>query len=69
MTEPVVGRLYEIELCSGELCRWRFLGADARGQRWWRDSDSGREFSEASLMYAWTVVGEVSPLPPATPPA
>jgi len=65
MIVPVSGRVYAIELCSGEQCRWRFLGADARGQRWWRDSESGREFNEASLMYVWTVVGEASPDEPA----
>ena len=65
MIVPIAGRIYEIELCSGEHCRWRFLGADARGQRWWRDSDSGREFNETSLMYAWTVLGEAPPDEPA----
>ena len=61
MIVPLAGREYEIELCSGEKCRWRFLGADARGLHWWRDRESGREFSESSLMYAWTVIGEASP--------
>jgi len=51
-------RVYVIELCSGERRHWRFLGWDARELAWWRDEDSGREFSEASLMYAWEIVAE-----------
>ncbi len=52
------GRIYNIRLCSEELRRWRFLGADPHGLEWWEDEESGRAFSEASLMYAWEVVGE-----------
>lgn len=54
---PAANRTYLIELCSGEQRRWRCLGADARGQVWWRDVDSGQEFNEGSLMYAWQIVG------------
>lgn len=50
------GAVYLIELCSGEQCRWRFLGEDAAQRCWWRDLDSGREFDAAGLMYAWQVV-------------
>ena len=60
---PVVGTVYEIALCSGERRHWRYLGADARGSRWWRDCESGSEFSEGSLMYAWSIVGEIPPTP------
>lgn len=58
---PVAGRVYRIELCSGELRRWRCLGDDARGQPCWRDLESGMEFNEGSLMYAWRLVGEEPP--------
>ena len=54
--EPLAGTTYLIELCSGELRRWRYLGPDARSQIWWRDVESGLEFSESSLMYAWQIV-------------
>jgi len=50
--------IYLIELCSGERRRWRYRGpgAGAGETVWWRDIDSGREFIEASLMYAWTII-------------
>lgn len=54
--EPLAGTTYLIELCSGELRRWRYLGPDARSQIWWRDVESGLEFSESSLMYAWQII-------------
>ncbi len=54
--EPLAGTTYLIELCSGELRRWRYPGPDARSQIWWRDVESGLEFSESSLMYAWQIV-------------
>lgn len=54
--EPLAGTTYLIELCSGELRRWRYLGPDARSQIWWRDVESGREFTESSVMYAWQIV-------------
>jgi len=57
MPEPQAGVLYLVELCSGEERRWRCLGPDARTQNWWRDVESGLEFSEASLMYAWKIIG------------
>lgn len=59
-------RTYLIELCSGERRHWQYLGEDDTGT-WWRDRDSGREFSEASLMYAWTVLGEALPDTPTAP--
>ena len=55
---PQVDRVYVIELCSGERRRWRYLGVDEREFAWWRDEESGRTFSEASLMYAWEIIAE-----------
>ena len=52
--------IYEVELCSGERCRWQYLGADENGAIWWRDDASGREFNEGSLMYAWKIVAPVN---------
>ena len=58
MSAPLLPHsLYRIELCSGEQRRWRYRGEDAQGNRWWRDEESGQEFNEASLMYAWQVLG------------
>lgn len=54
--EPVSGGSYVVRLCSGELRRWRFEGVDARGFGWWLDQETGRGFSDASLMYAWEIV-------------
>ena len=54
---PEPGRVYLVELCSGEQRRWCYLGPDARSQAWWLDLESGREFTESSVMYAWWIVG------------
>ncbi|MBL8436791.1 MAG: hypothetical protein JNM61_01195 [Zoogloeaceae bacterium] len=51
-----LGQAYLVELCSGELRRWRFLGADERGSVSWLDMETGRVFSESQVMYAWHVV-------------
>lgn len=59
-TSPEAGETYAIELCSGESRHWQYLGTDSREQIWWRDTESGLEFSEASLMYAWHIVGKAS---------
>ena len=59
MPEPQAGTLYLVELCSGEERHWRCLGRDARGQAWWRDVETGQEFSESSLMYAWKITGRL----------
>jgi hypothetical protein len=56
MIEPLAGTTYLIELCRGEQHRWRYLGPDARAQIWWRDVESGREFTESSVIYAWQIV-------------
>ncbi|KON81844.2 hypothetical protein PA01_09805 [Azoarcus sp. PA01] len=55
---PQPDRVYVVELCSGELRHWRFLGVDRRESAWWRDEETGRTFSEASLMYVWEIVAE-----------
>lgn len=54
--EPLASATYVIELCSGELRRWRCLGPDARSLTWWRDVETGQEFCESSLMYAWQII-------------
>lgn len=56
--ELKLGRVYRIELCSGELRCWRYLGSAGGEFAWWRDEETELEFSEASLLYAWQVVGE-----------
>lgn len=53
--------IYRIELCSGEIRRWRYLGIDAQSQVWWCDLDTGQQFNESSLMYAWQIAGEDNP--------
>lgn len=63
MTELRSGAIFRIELCSGEIRRWKYLGPDARSVTWWRDVDSGLEFNESSLMYAWRVIDEIDDAP------
>ena len=58
MIEPQVKCTYVVELCSGERRRWRYCGLDAHAQSWWCDLETGREFSESSLMYAWQIIRE-----------
>jgi hypothetical protein len=65
--ELTTNALYLIELCSGEVQHWRYRGPDARGQVWWRDVESGREFSETSLMYAWKIIRRLEEAPPEIP--
>jgi hypothetical protein len=60
MTDLIEDAVYEIELCSGERRYWKYLGLDSRKLAWWLDIESKREFSESSLMYAWSIVGPVS---------
>lgn len=64
---PIPGQTYRIALCSGEERHWRFLGAGPDGA-WWRDVETGREFSEASLMYAWTILTDPAAPSNAPPP-
>ena len=56
-SELIVNSMYEIELCSGELRYWQYLGSDSRRLIWWRDSETKQEFNEASIMYAWSIKG------------
>lgn len=56
MTAPIPDAIYRIELCSGEHRLWRYRGPDGRAAKWWQDVESGREFSETSLMYAWKII-------------
>ena len=56
MLEPKNGEFYVIELCSGELRHWRYLGPGAQSTARWRDMETGLEFSETSVMYAWRIV-------------
>jgi len=55
--EPKTGRIYVIELCSGEFRRWRYLGPGEQFHVWWYDMETGLEFSETNVMYAWRIVG------------
>lgn len=55
MTALTVNTVYVVELCSGEIRHWRHLGSDSRQQVWWLDEETGQEFHEGSLMYAWSL--------------
>jgi hypothetical protein len=48
---------YRIACCSGEVRDWEYLGVNESAVAWWRDTLSGRVFSEDSLMYAWQIIG------------
>ncbi len=52
-----INAVYTIELCSGELRQWKYLGQDSRRLVWWMDLETRQEFNESSLMYAWSVKG------------
>lgn len=54
--EAELDGIYVIELCSGEHRRWRYLGPGEQSRGWWRDLETGLEFSETSLMYAWRII-------------
>lgn len=53
---PQPGRHYRIGLCCGDTRIWEFVGIDSCTLEWWRDSETGNEFSESSLMYAWWII-------------
>ncbi len=64
MIQPKPNAIYRIELCSGEIRRWRCLPPrPGEASTWWRDLASGREFSEASLMYAWRILSGADEAP------
>ncbi len=50
--------IYRIQLCSGEIRSWQYLGIDDQQRAWWRDMENGEEFAETSLMYAWQIIDE-----------
>lgn len=50
-----INTVYTVELCSGELRQWKYLGQDSRRLVWWMDLETRQEFNESSLMYAWSV--------------
>lgn len=56
MISPEQGVVYVVELCSGEKRRWRHCGVDGRGVGWWRDMETGVEFSDTSLLYVWQIL-------------
>lgn len=53
----VINKIYEIELCSGEIRHWQYLGTDSRRLVWWMDVETKTEFHEGALMYSWSIVG------------
>ncbi|WP_153147304.1 hypothetical protein [Dechloromonas sp. H13] len=55
-----INAVYTIELCSGELRQWKYLGQDSRRLVWWMDLETRQEFNESSLMYAWSVKERVA---------
>jgi len=60
MIEPQADAIYLVELCSGERRRWRCLAARAgEAERWWCDLESGHEFAERELMYAWRLLARL----------
>lgn len=59
MVDLTVNAVYSIELCSGELRQWQYLGLDSRRLVWWKDVETKQEFNESSLMYAWSIKGPV----------
>lgn len=60
-TPPTPGQRYLIGLCCGDTRVWEFVGVDARSFEWWRDTETGQEFSDASLMYAWWIIEALPP--------
>lgn len=65
MIVPALGEVYLVELCSGEQRHWRYLGPDAHLNTWWCDLETGREFIESNVMYAFQIFGADEP--PANP--
>lgn len=61
MTELRTGSIFRIQLCSGEIRHWQYMGVDDQERTWWRDMENGEEFAESSLMYAWQIIGAATP--------
>ncbi len=57
MDNLVVNAIYRIELCGSE-ARWQYLGQDEHAEPWWRDVETGQEFRESSVMYAWQIIAK-----------
>ena len=53
---PTPGQRYLIGLCCGDTRIWEFIGVDARTFEWWKDTETGKAFSSASIMYAWWII-------------
>ena len=53
---PTPGQRYLIGLCCGDARTWEFIRVDARSFEWWRDTETGNEFSSAGVMYAWWII-------------
>ncbi len=53
---PTPGQRYLIGLCCGDARIWEFIRVDARSFEWWRDTETGNEFSSAGVMYAWWII-------------
>jgi hypothetical protein len=51
-----INKTYDIELCSGEIRYWRYLGVGLRDETWWMDTVTGRVFNESGIMYAWKLL-------------
>lgn len=53
---PTPGQRYLIGLCCGDARIWEFIRVDARSFEWWRDTETGNEFSSAGIIYAWWII-------------
>ncbi|MBU3656479.1 MAG: hypothetical protein FGM35_00410 [Rhodocyclaceae bacterium] len=51
-----INAVYSIQLCSGEVRLWKYLGEGKGGRVWWNDQDSGTIFNEESILYAWQIL-------------
>ena len=61
MITPELNAVYVVELCSGEQRRWCYRGVDRRGVGWWKDMETGVEFSDTSLLYVWQLLRKEAP--------
>ena len=64
MTELLPHTVYHIELCSGEQVPLALPRGWERAGAWWRDEETGLEFNEGGLLYAWHVVAAEDAAPP-----
>lgn len=61
MSKLVINSVYAVELGSGEVRYWQYLGPDSRRLVWWLDTETKQEFNEASLTYPWSIKGRHPP--------